>query len=181
MKKIGLFCSASDGIDPLYGEKAEELGRWLGEHHKWLIYGGSDCGLMAAVADAAKAAGAMLMGVVPTKIEERGLASDKLDVIFHAVNLSDRKDIMLQESDVLVALPGGVGTLDEVFHVVASASIGYHDKQVILYNIDHFWDGLIDFLEQLDRQRFIHKRLKKLIRTADTFDQLTAMLQEDNN
>lgn len=71
----------------------------------------------------------MIMGVVPTKLEEHGRVSDLLDVTFHSVNLSDRKDIMSQESDVMVALPGGIGTLDEVFHVMAACSIGYHQKK----------------------------------------------------
>ena len=82
MDKIALFCSASDAIDPVYAEKAKELGDWIGEHHKWLIYGGSNTGLMEAVAEAAKAKGAMIMGVVPTKLEEQGRVSDKLDVTF---------------------------------------------------------------------------------------------------
>lgn len=103
----------------------------MGKHHKWLVYGGSSNGLMEVVAREAKQNGGMIMGVIPTKLEERGLVSDLLDVTFHTVNLSDRKDLMLQESDILVALPGGVGTLDEVFHVMAAATIGYHTKKVV--------------------------------------------------
>ena len=103
MNKIAIFCSASDHIDPIYAEKASELGAWIGKTGKWLIYGGSNTGLMEAVARSAKENGAMIMGVVPTKLEERGAVSDLLDVTFRAVNLSDRKDIMLQEADVAVA------------------------------------------------------------------------------
>lgn len=138
MNKIAVFCSASDDIAPVFKEKAKELGAWLGQHHKWLVYGGSNTGLMESLAQSAKENGAMIMGVVPTKLEEHGRVSDLLDVTFHSVNLSDRKDIMVQESEVMVALPGGIGTLDEVFHVMASCSIGYHDKKVIFYNVDGF-------------------------------------------
>ena len=177
MNKIALFCSASDAIDPVYAEKAKELGAWMGEHHKWLIYGGSDTGLMEAVAEAAKEKGSMIMGVVPTKLEESGRVSDKLDVTFHTVNLSDRKDTMLQEAEVMVALPGGIGTLDEVFHVMASATIGYHGKQVIFYNINGFWDDILRFFDRLEENRFAHRPLKQYYKVADTFEELTGMLE----
>lgn len=156
MNKIAVFCSASDDIAPVFKEKAKELGAWLGQHHKWLVYGGSNTGLMESLAQSAKENGAMIMGVVPTKLEEHGRVSDLLDVTFHSVNLSDRKDIMVQESEVMVALPGGIGTLDEVFHVMASCSIGYHDKKVIFYNVDGFWDELLHFLGKLEDLHFAH-------------------------
>ncbi len=179
MNKIGIFCSASDRIAPIYKEKAEELGVWLGKHHKWVVYGGSDTGLMDTVARAAKGNGSMLMGVVPAKLEESGKVSDLLDVDFHTVNLSDRKDIMLQESDIMVALPGGIGTLDEIFHVAASASIRYHDKKVILYNVDGFWDEIIRFLDKLDELHFAHRSIKNHILVAGSFGELTKMLTDD--
>lgn len=177
MNKIALFCSASDEIDPVYEEKAKELGAWMGEHHKWLIYGGSNTGLMEAVAGAAKEKGSMIMGVVPDKLEERGNVSDKLDVTFHTVNLSDRKDTMLQEAEVMVALPGGIGTLDEVFHVMASATIGYHSKQVIFYNINGFWDDILHFFSRLEENRFAHRPLKQYYKVANTFEELTELLK----
>ena len=176
MDKIAIFCSASDDIDPLYAEKAKELGEWMGKNHKWLIYGGSNSGLMEAVACAAKKNGSMLMGVVPTKLEERGEVSELLDVTFRAVNLSDRKDVMLQEADVMIALPGGIGTLDEIFHIMASASLDYHNKKVILYNVNGFWNELIDFLKKLEKQGFAHRPLKKYFSVANTFEELVAML-----
>lgn len=177
MDKIAIFCSASDHIDPKYAEKAAELGRWMGEKHKWLIYGGSNTGLMEATARAVTESGGHLMGVVPTILEQQGKASEMLDVTFRAVNLSDRKDIMLQEAEVMVALPGGVGTLDEIFHVVASASIGYHDKKMIFYNIDGFWDELLLFLKKLEQQHFTHHPLNRYCLVANHFDELTEMLE----
>ena len=176
MNKSAVFCSASDHIAPVFMEEAARLGTWMGQHKKWLVCGGSNTGLMDAVARAAKENGAMVMGVVPTKLEERGMVSDVLDVTFRSVNLSDRKDIMLQEADVMVALPGGVGTLDEIFHVMASASIGYHDKKVIFYNVNGFWNGIIGFLNGLEEQHFAHRPLKNYYDVADTFEELTRLL-----
>lgn len=176
MERIAVFCAASEDIASVYAEKAAELGTWMGRHGKVLVYGGSVSGLMGQVARAAKAAGALLMGVVPTRLEERGKVSDLLDVTFRTDNLSDRKDVMLRESDVCVALPGGVGTLDEVFTVMASAAIGYHDKKVIFYNINGFWDGLLRVLRELEAQGFVHRPLADCTAVAHTFEELTEML-----
>ena len=178
MNKIAVFCSGSDHIAPVYREKAEELGAWLGRHHKWLVYGGSDSGLMEVVGRAVKENGGMLMGIIPTKLEEAGRVSGLLDVEFRTVNLSDRKDMMLQEAEVAVALPGGIGTLDEVFHVAALASIGYHDRKVILYNVEGFWDDIIRFLGRLEETRFAHRPIRNCILVADTFEELIGMLEK---
>ena len=176
MKKIAVFCSASENIDRIYKEKAEELGAWMGETGKWLIYGGTNKGLMEVLARSAKSHGGFVMGVVPSIVEERGSMSDLLDVTFKTENLSDRKDVMLREADVVMALPGGVGTLDEIFHVMASATIGYHHKQVILYNVGGFWNGIIDFLGGLEKQHFAHSPLECYFKVANNFQELVQLL-----
>ena len=177
MEKIGIFCSASDAISPNYFEKARELGTWLGENRKTLIYGGANLGLMECIAQAARHSGATIMGVVPTKLDESGAVSDLLDITFRTDNLSERKDVMVRESDVLVALPGGVGTLDEIFHVVAAASIGYHTKKVILYNLDGFWDGMISFLNELKEKHFARRPLENYYSVANSLDELKEQLK----
>ena len=96
----------------------------MGETGKTLVYGGASLGLMECVAQAVKTNGGHIIGVVPAKLEENGKVSALPDRIINTRNLSDRKDMIVEESDVLVALPGGVGTLDEIFHVMAAASIG---------------------------------------------------------
>lgn len=95
-----------------------------------------------------------VIGVVPSKLEENGKVSTYPDEIIATHDLSDRKDIILQQSDVLVALPGGIGTLDEVFHVMAAASIGYHQKKVIFYNADGFYNPLLAVLSELQARGF---------------------------
>ena len=177
MEKIGIFCSASEVIEPIYFEKTCELGKWMGQNHKTLVYGGANLGLMECVAQSAKENGAFIMGVVPTKLEERGAVSDLLDVTFRVDDLSERKDTMLRESDVLVALPGGVGTLDEVFHVVASASIGYHHKKVIFYNVNGFWQPLLDFLDSMKGSGFARRPLENFYQVANTWEELIDLLQ----
>ena len=119
MEKIGIFCSASENIDKMYSDAAVRVGKWIGETGKTLIYGGASLGLMECIAQAVKTNGGHIIGVVPAKLEENGKVSTLPDRIIHTHNLSDRKDIIVEESDILLALPGGVGTLDEIFHVMA--------------------------------------------------------------
>lgn len=177
MKKIGVFCSACQQISSHYFECATQLGTWIGENKYELVYGGADLGLMDCIAQAVKRHGGTLLGVVPSKLEERNRVSPLLDVMIQTDNLSERKDIIVRESDVLIALPGGVGTLDEIFHVVAAATIGYHHKQVILYNIDGFWNGLLAMLHQMEQQGFIRRPFNELIITVSTWQELVKQLE----
>ena len=154
MNKIGIFCSASDNIDKMYFDAAGQIGKWMGTTGKTLVYGGANLGLMECIAKAVKANGGHVIGVVPAKLEENGKVSSLPDRIIHTRNLSDRKDRIVEESDILLALPGGVGTLDEIFHVMAAASIGYHHKKVIFYNEDGFYDTLLAALREIENKGF---------------------------
>ncbi len=153
--KIGVFCSANSKIDPDFVTKTEELGQWIGENGHSLVFGGCNLGLMERVAKAVKAAGGMTIGVIPSIVEHRGGVSQYVDVEIPCDNLSDRKDLLLAQSDILVALPGGVGTLDEIFTVVASRTIGYHGKRMILYNMKGFYAPLLHVLDDLQAQGMI--------------------------
>lgn len=135
-------------------------------------------GLMECVARATKEHGGKVIGVVPTKLEERGRVSELLDVTLHTANLSERKDVIVRESDILVALPGGVGTLDEVFHVMAAATIGYHSKRVIFYNIDGFWDKLLAMLLQMQEEGFIRKPFAQQFSVVSTWEELKESLMQ---
>ena len=159
---ICVFCSAND-VAPQYVAAAEKLGRWLGREGHTLVYGGANLGLMEAVARAAHEAGATVGGGVPAILEKTGRASDHIDVRVLCDSLDDRKAIMVERSDLFVALPGGVGTLDEIFTVVAAASIGYHHKRVVLLNIDGFWDSLLAMLDDLQSKGVLRPGLKETL------------------
>ena len=159
---ICVFCSAND-VAPQYVAAAEKLGRWLGREGHTLVYGGANLGLMEAVARAAHEAGATVVGVVPAILEKTGRASDHIDVRVLCDSLDDRKAIMVERSDLFVALPGGVGTLDEIFTVVAAASIGYHHKRVVLLNIDGFWDSLLAMLDDLQSKGVLRPGLTETL------------------
>lgn len=176
--KICVFCSANNQIDPDFFKAAEELGRWCGKQGHSIVFGGCDLGLMEAVASAGKAAGAMVIGVVPRLIEERGRESRHMDVEIPCDNLSDRKSLMMDQSDVFVALPGGLGTLDEIFTVVASSTIGYHHKKTILYNMKGFWNSTIAMLDDLEARGFVRGQWTDHITVVTKLEEFAEAIKE---
>ena len=174
--KICVFCSANEQIDPAFFSLTEELGKWAAENGHAIVYGGVNQGLMECLAKASKEAGGRTIGVVPMIVEKSGRISDFVDVEIPCDNLSDRKQLMMDQSDVFIALPGGIGTLDEVFTVAASATIGYHQKPVILYNMKGFWDSLIALLDDLQAKGMIRGNWREYIKTADSIEQIGSIL-----
>ena len=175
--RVGIFCSANNTIDEVYFEKATELGVWLAQNGHEVVFGGCNLGLMECVAQAAQTAGGRTIGVVPDIIERHGKVSPHTTEVLRCKNLNERKAIMLEESDVFIALPGGVGTLDEVFTVVASYTIGYHEKHVILYNINGFWDDLFVMLDNMAKKGVVNKPFSDFVHKANTLDELVALIE----
>lgn len=177
--KICIFCSANSGIDPDFLTATEELGRWMAANGHTVVFGGCDLGLMECIGRTAREHGAMTIGVVPTKVEERGRTSRHIDVHIPCDNLSDRKALMMAQSDAFIALPGGIGTLDEVFTVAASATIGYHSKPIILYNIKGFWDSLIAMLDDMQARGFVRGDWRERIGVATSLEEIHLRLIEN--
>ena len=175
---ICIFCSANSNIPIEYFERTSELGTWMGANGHTLVFGGCNLGLMECVAKAVHDAKGMTVGVVPTIVEKGGKVSDYVDVKILCDNLSDRKDLMIERSDVIIALPGGVGTLDEIFTVLAAASIGYHSKRVILYNIGGFWDSLIAMLDDLKTRGVLRAGFDDTVKVAHTLDEIAALIAQ---
>lgn len=174
--KICVFCSANQQLDPDFFVATQELGRWLAQEGHTLVYGGVNQGLMECVAKAAHEAGAQTIGVIPQIIEKSGRISQYVDVEIPCDNLSDRKQLMADQSDVFIALPGGIGTLDEVFTIAASHTIGYHHKQVILYNVKGFWDSLLAMLDDLQQRGMVRGQWRDYISVANTLEELARLV-----
>ena len=169
---MGVFCAASDRLDAAYYALAADFGRWLGGHGLTLVYGGADSGLMESVAEGVKAAGGHTVGVVPRLLESKRRVSRHVDELVKCNDLNDRKAIMLERSDVMVALPGGIGTLDEVFTTMAAHSIGYHRKRMVLFALDGFWDGLVGVLQEMNRKHFVNVPLERYLSVARSWRDL---------
>lgn len=173
---IGVFCSANGQIDPDFFRATEELGRWLAASGHTLVYGGVNQGLMESIARAVSEGGGRVVGVVPRIVETSGRTSQYVEVEIRCDDLTDRKQLMMDHSDLFVALPGGIGTLDEVFTVAASATIGYHQKPVILLNVKDFWRPLITLLDDLQQRGMVRGQWQQYIKVASTAEELTTLL-----
>ena len=176
--KICVFCSANQQIDPDFFTMTEELGKWMAENGHSLVYGGVNQGLMECIAKTVFEAGGQTIGIIPSLVEKTGRISDYVSVEIFCDNLSDRKQLMQDQADVFIALPGGIGTLDEVFTIAASATIGYHTKPVILYNMKGFWDSLIDLLDNLQTKGFTRKNWRTQIWVANSLGDIAQFLSE---
>ena len=176
--KVAIYCSANSNIDPDFFKKTEELGRWLGENGHTVVFGGCDMGLMECVAKSAHDAGGRTIGVIPLIVENRGRKSDYVDIHIPCDSLDDRKSLMVAQSDISIALPGGIGTLDEVFTVLASASIGYHQKKVILYNMKGFWNSLLAMIDDLEGKGVIRNGLRQHLIVADSLEDIIKYLTD---
>lgn len=174
--KLCIFCSANQNIDSDFFKMTEALGAWAAHHGHAIVFGGHDAGLMHSVSKAAKEAGGQVIGVVPRKIEEMGRLSPYLDVHIPTENLTDRKELMMQESDAFIVLPGGIGTLDELFTIAAATTLNYHQKPIILYNMKGFWSSLIACLDDLQQKGVIRSHWQEYIKVANSLDELSKLL-----
>ena len=174
--KICVFCSANQQIDPEFFTMTEELGTWAAKNGHSIVYGGVNQGLMECLGKATKEAGGRTIGIIPMIVEKSGRMSDYVDIEIPCDDLTDRKQLMMDQSDAFIALPGGIGTIDELFTVAASATIGYHDKQVILYNMKGFWNPLIAMLDDLQVKGMIRGDWKAIIKTADSIEDVKRLL-----
>ena len=175
--KICVFCSANEQIDPAFFALTEELGRWAAKNGHFIVFGGVNQGLMECVARAAHEAGGRTIGVVPQIIEKNGRLSDFVDVEIPCDNLNDRKQLMQDQSDVFIALPGGIGTLDEVFTVAAGTTIGYHQKPVILFNMFGFWNSLVSLLDDLEARGMMRMPWRKHVFVAENIDEIDTFIK----
>ena len=176
--KICIFCSANGQLDPDFFTMTEELGRWIATEGHTLVYGGVNCGLMECVARAVHEAGGRTVGVLPQIVVKSGRVSDYVDTEVLCDNLSDRKQLMGDKSDVFIALPGGIGTIDEVFTVAAAHTIGYHDKRVILYNMKGFWDDMIALLDNLQQRGMVRGEWRDYIAVAESLEDIKDLLAQ---
>ena len=170
--KLCIFCSANQQIDPDFFTMTKELGQWAAENGHTIVFGGHDVGLMHSVSKAVKQAGGHVIGVVPQRIEEMGRLSPWLDVHIPCVDLTDRKQLMMDQSDAFIILPGGIGTLDELFTVVSMKTLDFHQKPVLLWNMKGFWDSLIACLDDLHQKGVTRKQWRSYIIVVNTFEEL---------
>lgn len=178
MQRICVFLASRQPDNAACREAVAAVGQWIGETGRTLIYGGARKGWMELLAQTTKAHGGKVIGVIPQILVERDLVSDLLDVTIHCEGLSDRKAIMLRESDAFVALPGGIGTLDEIFTVLGEDCIGISRKSLILYNVDDCWTPLIETLHQLHQRGLVAEQMFNYIHEVHNLEELAELLEK---
>ncbi|MET4563314.1 uncharacterized protein (TIGR00730 family) [Lysinibacillus parviboronicapiens] len=175
--RIAVYCGSGLGTNPIYAEKATELGIVLAENGHGVVYGGSKTGLMGKVADAVLTAGGEVIGVMPTHLQKREVAHASLTEIHFVETMHVRKAKMVELADAFIALPGGGGTMDEYFEVFTWAQIGLHEKPVILYNVNGFYDAILQHFNRMLEEGFIRTEQKSLIRVATTPQEVLAIIE----
>ena len=171
-----VYCGSRPGNSPEFAALAREVGSWIGRHGGQLVYGGGHNGLMGILADAALAAGARVIGVIPKALVEKEWAHTGCTELHIVENMHERKRIMAEHADAFLALPGGIGTLEEFFEVWTWRQLGYHDKPVGLLNPDGFYDSLLAFLGSAVNSGFMNEWQMGLIRTGSDAELLMAEL-----
>lgn len=178
--KIAVYCSAKDRIPADYLALGDELGRWIGASGHTLIYGGATGGLMTRVSNAAKAAGAVVIGVIPQRIIEAKRMADNCDTLYTATNMSARKQKMRELADCFICLPGSYGTMDEMMDVIASGTVDEHRKAIFVLNYQGFYEGLKLQAAHMRQLAFLPQEEQYAPQFVDTMDELISKIQHLN-
>lgn len=157
MKSLCVYCGSSTGASPAYADAARALGALMVEQNIALVYGGGNVGLMGVIADEVMRLGGDVTGVIPQALMNKEVGHRGLPKLHVVKDMHERKALMAELSDGFIAMPGGIGTLEELFEVFTWAQLGFHEKPIALLNVEGFYDGLIGFLDHVVAQRFLRR------------------------
>jgi len=166
VKRICVYCGSSPGKNPAYLIAAGGLAKTLCERGIGLVYGGAAIGVMGAIADAVLKAGGEAIGVIPKSLAVKEVAHDNLSELHVVASMHERKAMMAELADGFIALPGGWGTLEEIFEILTWAQLGFHHKPCGLLNVEGYYDGLISFLDNSFKQQFVNELCRPMLMTA---------------
>jgi uncharacterized protein (TIGR00730 family) len=172
LSRVCVYCGSSNGFSPRFAEAARALGRVLAGDGITLVYGGAAVGLMGLVADAALAAGGEVIGIIPQSLKDAEIGHTGLSRLEVVDGMHARKARMAELSDAFIALPGGLGTLEELFEVWTWGQLGYHAKPLGLLEVNGFYDPLLNFLDHLVQERFVRPQHREMLQRAATPAQL---------
>jgi uncharacterized protein (TIGR00730 family) len=177
LNSICVYCGSGVGTNPSHAEAARTLGRAMADHGVGLVYGGGSIGLMGVLARAALDAGGSVIGIIPRFLERRELLMPDLTEAIVTEDMHERKMLMFERADAFAALPGGVGTLEELVEQITWAQLGQHEKPVLLANIDGFWNPFIRLLDEMRREHYIRSEFEVSCLVAEQAEDILPMLQ----
>jgi hypothetical protein len=170
IRNVAVFCASASGADPIYQTAADQLGCALAAHNIGIIYGGAKVGLMCAVAESALAHGGRVVGVIPEVLVDLEVAHHGITELHVVDTMHTRKALMGEKSDAFLILPGGFGTLEEMFEVLAWQTLKLHDKPVVLLNINGFYDQLLGFLDHAVAQGILKQKSREILLVANSVE-----------
>lgn len=177
LNSITVFCASSTGHDPRFIEQATALGEHLAKHNVCLVYGGGQVGLMGTIANAALRQKGEVVGIIPTFLDTKEIAHKGLTKLHVVENMHQRKKLMHDLADGFIALPGGFGTLEELFEIITWAQLGLHGKPIGLLNINGFYDHLIALLKHIKEQGLLRQQHFDMLLVAEGIEELWAKMR----
>lgn len=181
IKAICIYCGSSPGQKPVYAEAAQSLGKALAGAGIRLVYGGGSVGLMGIVARSVLDHDGMVTGIIPGFLARKEIMLEQAHELIVTEDMHERKKTMFERADAFVALPGGIGTLEELIEMLTWAQLGRHNKPVLLANIDGFWNPLLDLLHHMADQNFVSGAFVGRILTVERMDDVLAVLSKAAN
>jgi hypothetical protein len=177
MKSITVYCSSSRHVPRVYFDAAADLGTRIAREGWTLVYGGNDCGCMGALANGARAAGGKVVGITPKLLVDQGIGDHRCDELVVTAEMRQRKALLEERGDAFIALPGGLGTLEEVFEILVGRALGFHAKPIVLLNLNHFYDPLLAMLDHTIEQHFAKPAIRQLFHVAFEVEEAIAYLK----
>ena len=179
IRRLCVYCGSSGAVEPQFREAASELGARLGAAGIELVYGGGRVGLMGLLADAALSASGKVTGVIPARLRDAEVAHTGLTELVVVDSMHDRKRLMAEKADAFAVLPGGIGTLDELFEIVSWKQLGLHDKPILLVDIGGYWAPLRGLLDHIVVNGFARPQTRLLLQVIPSVSALMATLSEE--
>ena len=178
IRSVCVFCGSGFGSDPIFKQTAEDLGRILAENGIRLVYGGGSHGLMGEVANSVLRHGGFVTGIIPDFLKSKEVMLDGAQEMIVTTDMHERKRLMFEKSDAFVALPGGVGTLEELVEQLTWAQLGQHDKPILMANVANFWKPLLVLLAHMREFQFIRQGLEVKYLVSEKVGDILPMLQQ---
>ena len=178
LRRLAVYCGSAPGSTPVFAEATRATAKAMTEAGVDLVYGGGKLGLMGVIADSVLDLGGRVYGVIPQALVDIEVAHTRVTELYTVANMHERKAKMTDLADAFLALPGGVGTLDELFEAWSWNALGYHAKPFCLLNVEGFWDGMIEFIEHAHRSGFLSKSRRNQLLVAQTPEEALKLLDE---
>ena len=178
VKRLAVYCGSAPGAQPAFAEATKQTAKAMVSRDVELVYGGGRLGLMGLIADSVLDLGGQVYGVIPAALVELEVAHEGVTELHRVETMHERKAKMTELADAFLALPGGIGTLDELFEAWSWNALGYHAKPFCLLNVEGFWDGMIGFIDHATRSGFLSQQRRSQLLIAQTPDEALELLDE---